>query len=39
MVDTDALTTAIQISYFKQSDDRVIVAFTVQTDNQGSGLS
>ncbi|MEK6335178.1 MAG: GWxTD domain-containing protein [Acidobacteriota bacterium] len=34
VVDTDSLTTAIHISYFKQSDDRVIVAFTVQTDNQ-----
>jgi GWxTD domain-containing protein len=28
------LTSAVQISYFKQSDDRVIVAFTVQTDNR-----
>ena len=28
------ITSAVQISYFKQSDDRVIVAFTVQTDNK-----
>jgi GWxTD domain-containing protein len=34
IVDTDVLSSAVQISYFKQSDDRVIVAFTVQTDNR-----
>jgi len=34
VVDTDVLNSAVQISYFKQSDDRVIVAFTVQTDNR-----
>ena len=28
------LTTNIQVSYFRQTDDRVIVAFTVQTDNR-----
>jgi hypothetical protein len=28
------LTTSVQISYFKQSDDRAMVAFTVQTDNK-----
>jgi GWxTD domain-containing protein len=28
------LTTSVQISYFRQSDDRAIVAFTVQTDNK-----
>ena len=33
-IDTDPLTSAVQISYFKQSDDHVIVAFTVQTDNR-----
>jgi len=34
VLDTDLLNSAVQISYFKQSDDRVIVAFTVQTDNR-----
>jgi GWxTD domain-containing protein len=34
VVDTDLLNSAVQISCFKQSDDRVIVAFTVQTDNR-----
>ena len=34
VIDTDLLNSAVQISYFKQSDDRVIVAFTVQTDNR-----
>jgi len=34
VIDTDLLNSAVQISYFKQSDDRVIVAFTVQTDNK-----
>jgi GWxTD domain-containing protein len=34
VLDTDVLNSAVQISYFKQSDDRVIVAFTVQTDNR-----
>jgi hypothetical protein len=33
-IDADLLNTAVQVSYFKQSDDRVIVAFTVQTDNR-----
>jgi len=33
-IDTDLLNAAVQISYFKQSEDRVIVAFTVQTDNR-----
>lgn len=33
-IDTDPLNSALQISYFKQADDRVIVAFTVQTDNR-----
>jgi len=28
------LSTDVQVSYFQQSDDRVIVAFTVQTDNR-----
>src|SRR5438067_847294 len=28
------LTTSVQISYFRQSDDRAMVAFTVQTDNK-----
>jgi len=28
------LSTNVQVSYFRQSDDRVIVAFTVQTDNR-----
>ena len=34
VVDTDLLNSTVQISYFKQSEDRVIVAFTVQTDNK-----
>jgi GWxTD domain-containing protein len=34
VIEDNLLTSAIQISYFKQSDDRVIVAFTVQTDNK-----
>lgn len=34
VIDTDLLTSAVQISCFKQSDDRVIVAFTVQTENR-----
>jgi GWxTD domain-containing protein len=34
VVEDNFLTSAVQISYFKQSDDRVIVAFTVQTDNR-----
>ena len=34
VVDTDILNSAVQISFFKQSDDRVIVAFTIQTDNR-----
>ena len=28
------LTTSVQISYFSQSDNRAMVAFTVQTDNK-----
>jgi GWxTD domain-containing protein len=34
VVEDNFLTSAVQISYFKQSDNRVIVAFTVQTDNR-----
>jgi GWxTD domain-containing protein len=34
IIDTDLLNTVVSVSYFKQSDDRVIVAFTVQTDNR-----
>lgn len=34
ITDDNLLNSAVQISYFKQSDDRVIVAFTVQTDNR-----
>lgn len=34
VLDTDLLTSAVQISCFKQADDRVIVAFTVQTENR-----
>lgn len=30
----DPLNTSVHISYFRQSDDRVIVAFTVQADNR-----
>jgi GWxTD domain-containing protein len=33
VIDDNLLNSAVQISYFKQSDDRVIVAFTVETDN------
>jgi GWxTD domain-containing protein len=33
-IDSDLLNTAVQVSFFKQSDERVIVAFTVQTDNR-----
>jgi len=34
VVEDNPLSTAVQISYFKQADDRVMVAFTVQTDNK-----
>ena len=34
VLEDNFLTSAVQISYFKQSDERVIVAFTVQTDNR-----
>lgn len=34
VIEDNFITSAVQISYFKQSDDRVIVAFTVQTDNR-----
>src|SRR5439155_1934712 len=34
VIEDNPLNSAVQISYFKQSDDRVIVAFTVQTDNR-----
>ena len=34
VVDNDLLSSAVQISYFKQSDDRALVAFTVQTENR-----
>jgi len=34
VIEDSPLNSAVQISYFKQSDDRVIVAFTVQTDNR-----
>jgi GWxTD domain-containing protein len=34
VIDTDLLNSAVQISYFKQSENRVMVAFTVQTDNR-----
>ena len=34
VIEDNLLNSAVQISYFKQSDDRVIVAFTVQTDNK-----
>jgi GWxTD domain-containing protein len=33
-IEDNPLNSAVQISFFKQSDDRVIVAFTVQTDNK-----
>jgi len=34
IIDTDLLESAVQISYFKQSADRALVAFTVQTENK-----
>ncbi|MDX6385943.1 MAG: hypothetical protein QOK48_3516 [Blastocatellia bacterium] len=34
VLDTDLLTSAVQVSCFKQAEDRVIVAFTVQTENR-----
>jgi GWxTD domain-containing protein len=34
VIEDNFLSSAVQISYFKQSDDRVIVALTVQTDNK-----
>ena len=34
VTENDLINSAVQISYFKQSDDRVIVAFTIQTDNR-----
>jgi len=34
IIEDNLLSSAVQISYFRQSDDRVIVAFTVQTDNR-----
>src|SRR5262249_44584127 len=34
IVEDNSLNTDVQISYFKRSDDRVIVAFTIQTDNR-----
>jgi GWxTD domain-containing protein len=34
LVEDTFITSAVQISYFKQSDDRVMVAFTIQTDNR-----
>ena len=34
VIDNDLINSAVQISYFKQSDDRVIVAFTIQTENR-----
>lgn len=34
VTDDNFLTANLQISFFKQSDDRVIVAFTVQADNR-----
>jgi GWxTD domain-containing protein len=34
VVNNDSLSSAVQISYFKQSDERALVAFTVQTDNR-----
>ena len=34
VIEDNFITSAVQLSYFKQSDDRVIVAFTVQTDNR-----
>lgn len=34
VVEENFLTSVVQISYFKQSEDRALVAFTVQTDNK-----
>ncbi len=34
LIEDNPFVSAVQISYFKQSDDRVIVAFTVQADNR-----
>ena len=34
VTDDNVLTSDLQISFFRQSDDRVIVAFTVQADNR-----
>ncbi|HEY3024890.1 MAG TPA: GWxTD domain-containing protein [Pyrinomonadaceae bacterium] len=34
VLEENPIGSALQISYFKQSDDRVIVAFTVQTENK-----
>lgn len=34
IIEDNLLNSAVQISYFKQSDERAIVAFTVQTDNR-----
>jgi len=34
IAEPDFLSTNLQVSFFRQSDDRVIVAFTVQTDNR-----
>jgi GWxTD domain-containing protein len=34
ILDDNALSSTVQVSFFRQSDDRVIVAFTVQTDNR-----
>jgi hypothetical protein len=34
VIEENPIGSALQISYFKQSDDRVIVAFTVQTENK-----
>jgi len=34
VIEDTFLSSTVQISYFKQSDDRVMVAFTVQTDNK-----
>jgi hypothetical protein len=34
VLEENPITSTVQISYFKQSDDRAIVAFTVQADNR-----
>lgn len=34
IAESDFLSTNLQVSFFRQSDDRVIVAFTLQTDNR-----